>query len=281
MGSCSRPAGRRSAGRGVEGVVRVALSRRGAVRVRALADPGPDAAGRRLVWLASGEEGFPLGAAFLRLPDRGGRREPGELDVQVHPAERRRGVGSLLLEAAVEAARRDGRGAVVAEARTASAGPGGAAGSVGAAGSGGGASVGAVPGGGPAGPVGAVGAVPGAGGGDAGFVEAGAVRRPVRSGMRPRPVRAWWTRRRGRAGARSRVRRRAARVRWTRCRRGRGRARGRVRGRWARTSRADGPRRARAPRAGRAGRARAVVRRRAGRRGNVSCWRTGSGAFWR
>lgn len=153
--------------------MRVASTRRGPVRVRALADPGPDAAGRRLVWLASGEEGFPLGAAFLRLPDRDGRREPGELDVEVHPAERRRGVGSLLLEAAVEAARRDGRGAVVAEARTASAGSRGSAGTSGpvgpgvSAGSVGGAAVGAVADGGP------VGAVPGAGVGDAGFVEAG------------------------------------------------------------------------------------------------------------
>jgi len=60
----------------------------------------------RLAWLAADPDGTPLGSAFLRAAD-------GELRVHVHPAERRRGVGSALLDAAVAAARDQGRRSVV------------------------------------------------------------------------------------------------------------------------------------------------------------------------
>ncbi|MGW7613844.1 GNAT family N-acetyltransferase [Streptomyces sp. NPDC054766] len=45
-----------------------------------------------------------------------GRRHLAELDVRVHPAERRRQAGSLLLGAAVAAARQDGRRPVISQA---------------------------------------------------------------------------------------------------------------------------------------------------------------------
>ncbi|MGC0328823.1 GNAT superfamily N-acetyltransferase [Streptomyces sp. SAI-170] len=84
-------------------------------RLTALVDPAPGSS-RRLVWLASGPDGAPLGTASLRLFDKEGQQHLAEADVQVHPAERRRGVGSVLLDAAVEAARKDGRRSVVAQA---------------------------------------------------------------------------------------------------------------------------------------------------------------------
>ncbi|MEJ8645614.1 GNAT family N-acetyltransferase [Streptomyces sp. MS1.HAVA.3] len=88
----------------------------------ALADPEETCAGRHLVWLASGPDGRPLGTASLRLFTREGQRHLAELDVQVHPAERRRRTGSLLVEAAVAAAREDGRRAVVSQAEAGSPG---------------------------------------------------------------------------------------------------------------------------------------------------------------
>jgi len=54
-------------------------------------------------WIASAAGAFPVGAAFLGS----------ELEIQVHPASRRRGVGTRLLEMAVAEARRLGRRSVV------------------------------------------------------------------------------------------------------------------------------------------------------------------------
>ncbi|MFD9880428.1 GNAT family N-acetyltransferase [Streptomyces alboflavus] len=86
------------------------------LRITALTDPEETSAARRLAWLATGPDGSPAGYAFLRLFTKEGQRHLAELDVQVHPAERRAGAGALLLEAAVEGARRDGRRTVVAQA---------------------------------------------------------------------------------------------------------------------------------------------------------------------
>jgi GNAT superfamily N-acetyltransferase len=58
----------------------------------------------RPAWLATDRDGTPSGYAFLRTT--------GDLEVHVHPAERRRGVGSALLGAAVSAAREQGLRAV-------------------------------------------------------------------------------------------------------------------------------------------------------------------------
>ncbi|MEU4212200.1 GNAT family N-acetyltransferase [Streptomyces sp. NPDC026206] len=94
------------------------------VRITALTDPEETSAGRRLVWLACGPDGRPVGSAFLRLFTKEGQRHLAELDVQVHPAERRRRAGSLLLDAAVAAARLDGRRAVISQAEAGSPGAG-------------------------------------------------------------------------------------------------------------------------------------------------------------
>ncbi|WP_282702334.1 GNAT family N-acetyltransferase [Streptomyces sp. CC219B] len=84
--------------------------------VTPLADPEPGASSRRLAWLASGAEGAPVGSAFLRLFTREGQEHLAELEIAVHGAERRRGVGTRLLEAAVAAARAAGRRSVLAQA---------------------------------------------------------------------------------------------------------------------------------------------------------------------
>ncbi|MEV4344452.1 GNAT family N-acetyltransferase [Actinoplanes sp. NPDC049596] len=55
----------------------------------------------RLVWLASAGDGRPLGTASLRLPPGGGYAD---LELDVHPAERRSGVGTRLLGVVIEAA---------------------------------------------------------------------------------------------------------------------------------------------------------------------------------
>jgi len=67
------------------------------MRIIALSDiTGP-------AWIASAAEAYPVGAAFLGS----------ELEIQVHPATRRQGVGTRLFEAAVAEARRLGRRSVV------------------------------------------------------------------------------------------------------------------------------------------------------------------------
>lgn len=92
------------------------------VEIIPLAEPEPAAAGSRLVWLACGAEGHPVGVAQLRLPTAEGREHRADLDVRVHPVERRRGVGARLLAAAVTGARHQGRRTVVACADQGSAG---------------------------------------------------------------------------------------------------------------------------------------------------------------
>ncbi|GAA1991028.1 GNAT family N-acetyltransferase [Amycolatopsis minnesotensis] len=85
------------------------------MHLTALADLEQRASSHRLAWLASDDDGNPLGSAFLRLFGNDGQRHLAEVDIRVHPAERRRGVGQALLDAAVDAATADGRRAVVAE----------------------------------------------------------------------------------------------------------------------------------------------------------------------
>lgn len=81
-----------------------------------LADLEPAASSRRLAWLASGDDGVPLGSAFLRLFTKEGQEHLAELHLAVHGAERRQGVGSRLLKAAVGAAKAEGRRSVIAQA---------------------------------------------------------------------------------------------------------------------------------------------------------------------
>ncbi|MFF0183760.1 GNAT family N-acetyltransferase [Streptomyces sp. NPDC005244] len=91
-------------------------------RITPLTDPAPAASSRRLAWLASDAEGAPLGSAYVRLFTDEGRRHLAELEIAVHAAERRRGVGGALLDAATTAARADGRRSLVAQAGTGSPG---------------------------------------------------------------------------------------------------------------------------------------------------------------
>ncbi|WP_405708804.1 MULTISPECIES: GNAT family N-acetyltransferase [unclassified Streptomyces] len=92
------------------------------IRITALADPGKSAGSHRLAWLASGPEGSPVGSAFLRVFTREGQDHLAELELHVHPAERRNGVGSRLFDAAVAAARDEDRRSVIAQAEAGSAG---------------------------------------------------------------------------------------------------------------------------------------------------------------
>jgi len=91
-------------------------------RITPLTDPEPTPSSRRLAWLASGAEGAPVGSCFLRLFAKDGQEHLAELEIAVHPAERRQGVGSGLLEAAVAAARDDGRRSLLAQAESGSPG---------------------------------------------------------------------------------------------------------------------------------------------------------------
>lgn len=86
------------------------------IQIVPLADPYPSASSHRLVWLASDGDGAPVGSAFLRLFDREGQDHLAELELNVHPAERRAGVGSELLARAVAGAESEGRRCVLAQA---------------------------------------------------------------------------------------------------------------------------------------------------------------------
>ncbi|MGW6572770.1 GNAT family N-acetyltransferase [Streptomyces sp. NPDC054945] len=91
-------------------------------RITPLTDPAHGPNSRRLAWLASDADSIPLGTAFLRLFNSPGQEHLAELALQVHPAERRRHVGSQLLDAAVAAARADARRCVIAQAEAGSPG---------------------------------------------------------------------------------------------------------------------------------------------------------------
>ncbi|MEE1769153.1 GNAT family N-acetyltransferase [Streptomyces sp. JV185] len=94
------------------------------LRITALADPARADGSHRLAWLASDAEGSPLGSAFLRVFTREGQDHLAELEAHVHPAERRKGVGSRLFDAAVAAAREEGRRSVIAQVEADSPGDG-------------------------------------------------------------------------------------------------------------------------------------------------------------
>ncbi|MCX3060062.1 GNAT family N-acetyltransferase [Streptomyces beihaiensis] len=82
-----------------------------------LTDPATATGVRRLAWLAQDPEGgHPVGSAFVRLFDRKGQEHVAEVDVRVHPAQRRAGVGTRLIEAALAAAKENGRDRVSATA---------------------------------------------------------------------------------------------------------------------------------------------------------------------
>ena len=70
-----------------------------------LTDPDFRPFSRRIAWLAADADGNPVGSAFLRLNSRESHAHLAELELNVHPAERRRGIGARLLDAVVAAAR--------------------------------------------------------------------------------------------------------------------------------------------------------------------------------
>jgi GNAT superfamily N-acetyltransferase len=94
------------------------------VRLVPLVDPEQTPSSRRVAWLASDDGGVPVGSAFLRLFTRPGQDHLAELELHVHPAERGRGTGTLLLKAAVGAAREERRRSLVTQAATGSPGAG-------------------------------------------------------------------------------------------------------------------------------------------------------------
>ncbi|MEU4290429.1 GNAT family N-acetyltransferase [Kribbella sp. NPDC026596] len=75
------------------------------IRLTPLTDPDFRPFSRRIAWLAADADGNPVGSAFLRLNSRETQSHLAELQLNVHPAERRRGVGSQLLDAVINAAR--------------------------------------------------------------------------------------------------------------------------------------------------------------------------------
>ncbi|MBU2664314.1 GNAT family N-acetyltransferase [Actinoplanes bogorensis] len=80
-----------------------------AMHVTPLVDP---AHRDRFAWLAAGDDGRPLGTAFLWLPLAG---TSADAQIHVHPAERRHGVGAELLRTMSGAARGHGMTALLSE----------------------------------------------------------------------------------------------------------------------------------------------------------------------
>ncbi|TDD28565.1 GNAT family N-acetyltransferase, partial [Actinomadura sp. KC06] len=75
---------------------------------------GAEPGSRQRRWGAAGG-GRLAGVAALRLPGEPGAGRPAEIDIQVRPELRRRGLGGRLLAAAAEGLRADGRTSVIAQ----------------------------------------------------------------------------------------------------------------------------------------------------------------------
>ncbi|MEO5873912.1 MAG: GNAT family N-acetyltransferase [Streptosporangiaceae bacterium] len=87
-------------------------------------DPEPDAAQtvgwllggpRRRLWAVPAADGL-AAVASLRLPGGFAPARPGEIDIHVHPARRRHGLGARLLALAAQGLREDGRTSAIAQA---------------------------------------------------------------------------------------------------------------------------------------------------------------------
>jgi GNAT superfamily N-acetyltransferase len=90
------------------------------ITITPLTDPDYRPFSRRLVWLASGDH--PVGSAYLRLNSKPAHEHLAELELSVHPADRRQGVGSRLLDAALQGAAENAATTVLADATVGSAG---------------------------------------------------------------------------------------------------------------------------------------------------------------
>lgn len=92
------------------------------VSITALVDVDESPSSHRLVWLASGADGIPVGSAFLRLFTRTGQHHLAELQLHVHPDEQRKDTGFCLLDAAVTAAREHSRQRIITHVQAGSHG---------------------------------------------------------------------------------------------------------------------------------------------------------------
>jgi GNAT superfamily N-acetyltransferase len=90
------------------------------ITITPLTDPDYRPFSRRLVWLASGDH--PVGSAYLRLNSKPTQQHLAEMELTVHPADRRQGIGSLLLDAALQGAAENEATTVLADATVGSAG---------------------------------------------------------------------------------------------------------------------------------------------------------------
>ncbi|MEU8801999.1 GNAT family N-acetyltransferase [Spirillospora sp. NPDC048819] len=75
---------------------------------------GAEPGSRRRLWAVTGG-GHMAAVAALRLPGEPGTGRPAEIDIQVRPAHRRRGLGRRLLAVAAGGLRADGRTSVIAQ----------------------------------------------------------------------------------------------------------------------------------------------------------------------
>lgn len=92
------------------------------VRITALIDPDTSPSSRRLVWLASGTDGIPVGSVFLRLFTRTGQHHLADLELHVHPEERCTDTGFRLLDAVLAAARDHSRQRIISHVEAGSPG---------------------------------------------------------------------------------------------------------------------------------------------------------------
>lgn len=92
------------------------------IQITALTDPASRPSSFRLAWVAADPDGNPAGSAYLRVFTGAGQDHLAELALAVHPAERRKGVATALLEQALAAATAESRRSVIAEADADSAG---------------------------------------------------------------------------------------------------------------------------------------------------------------
>ncbi|MGC4941332.1 GNAT family N-acetyltransferase [Kribbella sp. DT2] len=90
------------------------------ITITPLTDPDYRPFSRRLVWLASGDH--PVGSAYLQLNSKPSQEHLAELELTVHPADRRQGIGSLLLDAALQGAAENEATTVLADATVGTAG---------------------------------------------------------------------------------------------------------------------------------------------------------------
>jgi GNAT superfamily N-acetyltransferase len=92
------------------------------ISITPLTDPDYRPFSRRIAWLGADGDGNPVGSAFLRLNSKATQSHLAELELAVHPAERRRGIGSDLLAVAAAAGREHAVRTILADATIGSPG---------------------------------------------------------------------------------------------------------------------------------------------------------------